>query len=156
MDLNVVPGERLGPFVLGAAESELERVFRSVEGLVEPAPFQPRPRGTAHYDFRMTVKARIDRGGRVESVQVSGSGASESFRVRFRGVDLLGAPAHEVMHLLSQVDEIQADEFGYRVVAPHLGIVLARSVVPDDEDDEEGRYFTAVLIARQGSMDLEL
>jgi hypothetical protein len=155
LELDVVPGERVGPFVLGLSESELEQVYRSIDGLKDLAPFQVRPRGTAHYAFHLSVKARIDRDGLVQAIQVSGSGSSESFLVRFQGMDLLGTPADEVMEFLSGFDSLSVDEFRFRAVAPQLGLVLSRSVVPDDEDDEDGRYFTAVLAAKKGSIDLE-
>ncbi|MCZ4100630.1 hypothetical protein C8250_007870 [Streptomyces sp. So13.3] len=155
LELEVTPAEGIGPFALGLTESELHSAFRAIDGYREPDAFQARPRGFASYTFHMIVKARLDRQGSVESIQVSGSGSGESFVVRFRGLDLLSTPADEVINFLSRIDDISVDEYGFKMVAPQLGIVLSRNVVPDDENDEDGRYFTSVLASRQGSIDLE-
>ncbi|WP_329138475.1 hypothetical protein OG552_30800 [Streptomyces sp. NBC_01476] len=103
----------------------------------------------------MSVKVRFDRDSIVQAVQVSGSGTPDGFVLRLQEVDLLGTPAEEVIRFLSGLDVLRMDEFCFRVVAPRLGIVLSRSVVPENEDDEDGRYFTAVLAAKQGAIDLE-
>lgn len=154
LDLEIVPGERIGPFSLGATEGELTEVCRGMDGFVEPASPSRHIRGFWQFDFGLFVKARFDAEGRATSVQVSGSGAFTGYNAEFRGINVLTTPAEDVMGLLAALDDLTSDEFAFHVTAPKLGLALARDTVPEDEDDEDGRFFTSVLTAVPGSIDL--
>jgi len=62
-DLEIVPGERIGAFVLGLAEDQFAFVCTSTEGYQAPESGLPLRRGFYAYDFGMFVKARCDEHG---------------------------------------------------------------------------------------------
>ena len=70
--------------------------------------------------------------------------------VLFRGVDIFGTPADTLVERLREVTSIDVEEDGHSVTAPGLLLALWRSVVPDDDNDPDGRYFESVLIAKPG------
>lgn len=154
LHLEIVPGVRIGPFSLHATEEELTGICRAMDGFVEPANPGRHTRGTWQFDVGLFLKARFDPEGRAVSLQISGSGAFAAYNAEFRGINVLATPAAEVIDLLTALDELESDEFAFRVTAPALGLALARATVPDDEDDEDGRYFTSVLTAVPGSLDV--
>jgi hypothetical protein len=65
--------------------------------------------------------------------------------VRFRGVDVFGAPAEQVLAELRRHARFDEDEENGSVIAPDLLLVLA----PGDEDEP----FESVLLARPGYYD---
>lgn len=154
LDLEIVPGERIGPFPLRATEEELTEICRAMDGFVEPANPSRHTRGFWQFDFGLFLKARFDPEGRAQSLQVSGSGAFAAYNAEFRGINVLATPAEDVIDLLTALDEVKSDEFAFRITAPAVGLALARDTVPEDEEDEDGRYFTSVLTAVPGSIDL--
>ncbi len=70
--------------------------------------------------------------------------------VSFRGVDIFDTPADVVVMKLREHSSIDVEEGGHSATAPDLLLALWRSVVPEDDDDKDGRYFESVLIARPG------
>jgi hypothetical protein len=154
LDLEIVPGVRIGPFSLYDTEERLTEICRGMDGFTAPANPSRHLRGFWQFDFGMFLKARLDSEGRAQTLQISGSGAFAAYNAEFQGMNLLATPAEEVIRLLGTLDEVDSDEFAFRITAPTLGLALARDVVPDDEDDEDGRYFTSVLTAVPGSIDL--
>ena len=156
LDLDIVPGIRIGPFPLCVTEEELTEICRSLDGFVEPANPSRHNRGFWQFYFGLFLKVRFDSDGRAVSLHVSGSGAFAAYNAEFRGINILATPAEDVIDLLAALDELKSDEFAFHVTAPTLGLALARDTVPEDEDedDEDGRYFTSVLTAAPGSIDL--
>lgn len=152
--MEIAPGERIGPFTLGLTEDQLAVTCRSIAGYRVHVPGRTSPRGSHAYDFGMFVKARFNGQGLVQAVQVSGSGAFISYNANYAGINLLATPAAEVIALLSVVDELRGDEFRFRIIAPRLGLALTRPTVPEDDEDEDGKYFTSVLAAYPGSVDV--
>ena len=58
--------------------------------------------------------------------------------------------ADAVVEALREHTTIQVEEDGHSFTAPDLLLALWRSVVPEDDDDPEGRHFESVLVARPG------
>lgn len=154
LNLDIIAGERIGQFSLGLAGDQFTAVCASTAGYRVPERGRLLQRGFYAYDFGLFVKARFDGQGLTQAVQVSGSGAFEGFGADFEGINLLATPASEVIALLMTLGTLGGDELGFRIVAPTLGLALARPTVPEDDDDEDGRYFTSVLTAYPGSMDV--
>ena len=70
--------------------------------------------------------------------------------VAFRGIDIFGTPADALVTQLREITSIDVDEDGHSATAPDLLLALWRSVVPEDDDDQDGRYFESVLLSRPG------
>jgi len=92
--------------------------------------------------------------GEFRPSRLSGSGAFEFYSASFAGIDVLAMPASEVITLPSRLDTLGGDDFGFRVIAPRLSLELARQTVPEHGEDDDGRYFTSVLTAYPGTMDV--
>lgn len=70
--------------------------------------------------------------------------------VTFGDIDVFGTPADEVIDALGRHAEVEVTEGGHSVTASSLLLTLWRPTVPESAEDEEGRYFEAVLVARPG------
>ena len=70
--------------------------------------------------------------------------------VLFRGIDIFGTPADTLVERLREITSVEVDEGGHSATAPDLLLALWRSVVPDNDNDPDGRYFESVLLARPG------
>ncbi|QCX82398.1 hypothetical protein C9F11_44100 (plasmid) [Streptomyces sp. YIM 121038] len=90
----------------------------------------------------------------LESVEL-GRPSEPSDVVTFRGIDVFGLSAREVVNQMSDVTAIAADdEDPASFVAPDLLLSFWRPFDGDDEpDDEQGYYFNSVLLARPGYYD---
>jgi hypothetical protein len=70
--------------------------------------------------------------------------------VLFRGIDIFGTPADTLVERLREVTSIEVEEGGHSATAPDLLLALWRSVVPESDNDPDGRYFESVLVLRPG------
>ena len=84
----------------------------------------------------------------VEAVEFGRSQGSDF--VSFRGIDIFGTPADTVVEKLREHTSVDIDEGGHSATAPDLLLALWRSVVPENDNDPDGRYFESVLMARPG------
>lgn len=73
--------------------------------------------------------------------------------ISYRDVDIFGTEADELIQRLSEYDRIEVSEQGRSVTAPDVLLALWRPVLPEHPEDEDGRYFESVLIARPGYYD---
>ncbi|WP_084757599.1 hypothetical protein [Micromonospora cremea] len=74
--------------------------------------------------------------------------------VRYRGVDVFGLPALEVVERLRRHTRVVPDEDEEGCfVAPDLLLSLWRAFVSDDPEEPQGYYFNSVLVARPGYYD---
>ncbi|HSE68317.1 MAG TPA: hypothetical protein VLB12_15115 [Gemmatimonadales bacterium] len=73
--------------------------------------------------------------------------------ILYRDVDIFGTEADELIQRLSEYDRIEVSEQGRSVTAPDVLLALWRPVLPEHPEDEDGRYFESVLIARPGYYD---
>lgn len=70
--------------------------------------------------------------------------------VSYRGFDIFGTSADELIQRLSVHDRIEVSEHGRSVTAPDLLLAMWRPVLPEHPADQDGRYFESVLMARPG------
>ncbi|MFE7268323.1 hypothetical protein ACFU9B_41065 [Streptomyces sp. NPDC057592] len=92
--------------------------------------------------------------GELEAIEL-GRAASGQDTVRFRGIDVFGLPAAAVVTLLRGLATItEAEDDPASFIAPDLLLSFWRPFEADDEPDEEqGYYFSSVLLARPGHYD---
>ncbi|MGC5561994.1 hypothetical protein ACPYPG_03990, partial [Streptomyces sp. FR-108] len=91
---------------------------------------------------------------RLESVELGRPSAPLDV-VRFRGIDVFGLPAREVVSRMAKITAIEPDdEDPASFVARDLLLGFWRPFEADDEpEDEQGHYFSSVLLARPGYYD---
>lgn len=97
----------------------------------------------------LSIFVYFDQDDFVEAIEFGGPRSGEDV-VSYRGFDIFGTPADELIQRLSEHDLIEVSEHGRSVTAPDLLLSLWRPVIPEGPADEDGRYFESVLVARPG------
>ncbi|MGW6935384.1 hypothetical protein ACWGE0_35355 [Lentzea sp. NPDC054927] len=152
MDLILDPPHSGGSVRIGMPFDEAIQVVQAIEGfqLQAPAGGYTSP-GFAHFDSGMSISLGPDRNGAVKAVEVYRP--DRDVDVTYRDIDVFSRPADEVIRLLAEIADVRVEDDGLLVVAPDLLLSLSRDMLPEDEDDEDGRYFGAVLVAAPGYYD---
>ncbi|WP_235023615.1 hypothetical protein [Streptomyces sp. WAC05374] len=92
--------------------------------------------------------------GQLQAVELARPTAATD-RVVFHDVDVFALPAHEVVTRMREHATIEADlEDPASFIAPDLLLSFWRPFEADDDPDEEqGYYFTTILLGRPGYYD---
>jgi hypothetical protein len=88
----------------------------------------------------------------VEFIELS---SDPRLRVLYGEIEVFATPADEVlMQICVEADFDRNDpEVPYSYIFPALQLALWRPVVPEDEHDEDGRYFSTIGIGQRGYFD---
>ncbi|WAL63982.1 hypothetical protein ORV05_23695 [Amycolatopsis cynarae] len=151
MDLIVDPPRGVGPIAIGMPFDKAELALKSIAGFVPPEPGGRVAPGFAHYDSEMSIAVGQDRSRNVRSIEVYRP--SRDVNVLFRGISVFGLAADEVIRRISDVARLEIEDGGRQVLAPELLLSLWRGTLPGRPEDEDGRYFEAVLAAAPGYYD---
>jgi hypothetical protein len=151
MDLVVDPPRGVGPIEIGMLFEVAESALRTIPGFRPAVPGSRHNPGFAHYDSEMSISVGKDSNGRVRAIEVYR--LTWGVDVLFRGISIFAVPADEIVRLLSRIDVLEIQDDGLRVLAPNLLLSLWRGTLPDGPEDEDGRYFEAILVAAPGYYD---
>lgn len=90
----------------------------------------------------------------LEAIEL-GRPSSQTDRALFQGVDVFALPAREVVRRVGELTSIEEDpDDDASFIAPDLLLSFWRPFAADDEpEDEQGYYFSSVLLARPGYYD---
>lgn len=90
--------------------------------------------------------------GVVECVEFVCVSLEDKIGAMLFGMDVFATPAAELVELISEQSAFDKDnpQLGYTYIFPELGLLLGRETMPDDEDDEDGRYFETIAVALPG------
>ncbi len=82
----------------------------------------------------------------IELLRDSGIAAST------RGINVFDTPAHQVLSEIAGFSEYNQDdpEVGYSYVFPDLELSLWRPNIPENEEEEDGKYFSTIGIGVRG------
>lgn len=74
------------------------------------------------------------------------------FSALTRGIDVFGTPAQQVLSQIASFSEYNQDdpEVGYSYVFPDLELSLWRPNIPENEEEEDGKYFSTIGIGIPG------
>jgi len=74
------------------------------------------------------------------------------FSVFIDGIDVFSTPANELIMKLTQKSNFDQNdpELGYSYVFPEWELALWRPVVPENDNDNDGRYFSTIGIGIRG------
>jgi hypothetical protein len=152
MDFELDPPHGVGPLRIGMARAEaaaaLEQLRDPDEISASDSPGQHivRPSG-----LMVSIGCRHDR---LQAVELYRPG-TRADTVRFRGIDVFNLPARAVVEQLRGHIVIEQDEDDHAsFCAPELVLSLWRPFEADDEPQEEqGYYFSSVLVAAPGYYD---
>ena len=102
--------------------------------------------------FLSGLMVDFDEIGKVEFIELA---RSTKFIASFHDKDLHSLLAEDAVAWVSTFGTLKTDipEAGYSFVFPDMQISLWRGVLPEDENDDQGRYFEAVGAAREGYFD---
>lgn len=152
MDLILDPPHGVGPIRIGMPFEEAVQVLHAIDGFIPQSDTGGyRSPGFAHFESGMSISLAPDNCGAVKAAEVYRPDGD--VRVLYGDIDLFNRPAAEVIRLLAATAEVRVEDEGLWVVAPDLLLSLSRDTLPDDDEDEDGRYFGAVLIAAPGYYD---
>lgn len=141
---DLVPHVGAGEVRLGMSRSEVRRL------LGDPVMSYQKVPGTPLRDsYFADLQVAYDREDRVEYIELNGPGDVDAV---FHGRSLLFLPADEVLDWMKRFAEYDPDdpEPGYSYVYPDLDMSVWRPVLPENPEDDNGRFFQSVGIARAG------
>ncbi|MFD5814146.1 hypothetical protein [Streptomyces sp. NPDC127038] len=152
MEFELTPPTGLGALAIGMPREAADQAlasFRDPKAISESdqlGKFVFRPSG-------LMVSIHCSR-GELEAIEL-GRPAGGQDLVQFRGIDVFGLPAAEVVTLLRGITTItEAEDDPASFIAPDLLLSFWRPFEADDEPDEhQGYYFSSVLLARPGYYD---
>ncbi|MFJ2774399.1 hypothetical protein [Streptomyces sp. NPDC087300] len=152
MNFELVPPIGIGSLVIGMSREAANSALESLRDMRELAAAD---RAGQHI-FRpsgLMISIGCMR-NRLESVELGRPSASSDV-VLFRGIDVFGLPAREVVSRMAEITAIEPDEDDpASFVARDLLLSFWRPFEADDEpEDEQGYYFSSVLLARPGYYD---
>ncbi len=98
------------------------------------------------YEYLPGFFVDVDQNNHVEFIEL---GASSEFIAHFKGFDVHRTSAKEILKLFESEDgfDRQEPDLGQSYIFKKIQISLWRNVMPENENDEDGRFFDAVGIA---------
>ncbi|MFC4517341.1 hypothetical protein [Streptomyces ehimensis] len=152
MHFELAPPTGIGPLKIGMSR---QAANHALESLRDPTEICASDRAGQHI-FRpsgLMISIGCTR-DLLESVEL-GRPSEPSDVVLFRGIDVFGLSARQVVTRMSEITTIVADDDDpASFVAPELLLSFWRPFEGDDEpEDEQGYYFNSVLLARPGYYD---
>ena len=91
----------------------------------------------------------FDEEEKIELIEIS---RDENIKAIFMGKNVLEVAASDLIKEISQyfvIDESDK-EFGYSFIFPEIELNFWRPIIPENETDEDGKYFSTVGIGRKG------
>jgi hypothetical protein len=112
-----------------------------------------RPGWGVHRPSGLFIGAYFDADDCLEAIEFGRPDGNDD-AITYDGLDMFTTPAADLVAQLRQrtTIRVEADEDGHHFTAPSLLLSLWL-VTPESPDDQEGRFFGSVLIARPGYYD---
>jgi hypothetical protein len=79
-------------------------------------------------------------------------GATSSLSVVYKGKKVFQIKADDLVHLIAEDAPYDPTdpELGYAYVFPHLALSIWRPVIPENDSDPEGQYFSTIGVGKRG------
>jgi len=140
----IAPYVGMGPLKLGSEKQDI------IDILGEPDTYLDRDSVTQLHYSGFCVHLNLD--GKVEFIAAS---LDEDYSVTFLGLDLLRAEASKIIELVSTQYKHDENDFelGYSYVYPDIQVSFYRPTVPENENDNDGKYFQVACVAEPGYWD---
>ncbi|MET9801138.1 hypothetical protein [Streptomyces sp. NPDC006368] len=152
MDFDLAPPNGVGPLRIGMTRHAANTALYSLR---DPSAISESDRPGQHV-FRpsglmISIQCMRDT---LEAIEL-GRPSSQTDRVLFQGVDVFALPAREVVRRVGELTSIEEDpDDDASFITPDLLLSFWRPFAADDEPEEEqGYYFSSVLLARPGYYD---
>ena len=150
VNIHLRPPTEAADIPIGSTRSEARR---HCQALGDPSEFRRGDEASASLVLErpsgLSIFVYFDPDNFVEAIELGRPRSGEDV-VSYRGFDIFGTPADELIQGLSEHDRVEVSEHGRSVTAPDLLLALWRPVIPERPADEDGRHFESVLVARPG------
>jgi hypothetical protein len=138
--------------LIGSTRAE---ATRQCAAFGDPQPFrrhdEANPSLSVRHPAELSVFVYFDDADVVNAVELSRPDHGEI--VAFGDIDVFGAPAEDVVDRLRRITPIEVTDGGRSATAAGLLLALWRPTLPESAEDDEGRHFQSVLVARPGYYD---
>ncbi|WP_426361909.1 hypothetical protein [Streptomyces sp. E-08] len=153
MDFDLAPPTGIGPLRIGMTRHAADT---ALDSLRDPSALSDSDRPGQHV-FRpggLMISIHCMRDA-LEAIELARPTSSRTDRVLFQGVDVFALPASEVVRRVAELTPIAEDpDDDASFIAPDLLLSFWRPFAADDDpEDEQGYYFSTVLLARPGYYD---
>ncbi|MEM6263871.1 MAG: hypothetical protein AAGI38_15260 [Bacteroidota bacterium] len=138
----VKPLEGIGKIKLGMDQESVTKLMGASE--------ETELEGTQMYSyFDGGFQVFFDEEGKVEFIELL---RNSGFQAEAFGCSIFDTPAADVLKVVSQEADYNPNdlEVGYSYVFHELEFSLWRPSIPENESDEEGKYFSTIGIGNQG------
>jgi hypothetical protein len=134
----ITPHVGVGPVKLGMQIHDVEAVLGKPEHVRDN-----------RYSYLSGFMVDFDETGKVEFIELANS---QLFQTTFNGINLHGVTATEAVNFVSEYDSYDRNdpEVGYSYIFKRLQLSLWRGTMPENEADDDGKYFEAVGVATDG------
>jgi hypothetical protein len=153
MIIELNPPLAAGPLDLAATGDEIIAAMRQFG---EPRAFcrvaGDRPGWSVEDPNGLFLSAYFGADDRAIAIEI-GRPTNAVVSVIYDGLDVFQTPAADLVEALSRGTRILPEEDGHLFTAPDLLLSLWRPTAPEGPDDDEGKYFESVLIAKPGYHD---
>ena len=155
MNFDLHPPQAAGPLRIGTAGHDTVEILKQLgtpQVLCRTAGSPPA--WGVHRPSGLFVLILFDADDHVEAIEF-GRPDSTDDSVAYDGLDVFATPAADLIRQLRQrtAIDVEEEEDGHAFTAPSLLLSLWRPVTPESPEDQEGRFFESVLIARPGYYD---
>jgi hypothetical protein len=147
MQFDIKPLVGIGPVRLGMSCEEVRLVMG-----VEPNVFQKSQNSQQTADAFHNNGFQVFYTGEQPTVEYIELSRDCDFSVFIDGIDVFSMPANELIMNITQKSNFDQNdpELGYSYVFPEWELALWRPVVPENDDENDGRYFSTIGIGIHG------
>lgn len=148
------PPDAAGPLRIGATRQDTVDTLRQ---LGDPQVFHrtpdSHPAWAVHRPSGLFISACLDADDRVEAIEFGRPADNTDDAVTYNGLDMFTTPTADLVTQLRRYTTVHEEEDGHAFTAPDLLLAFWRPTTPETPDDEDGRFFESVLLARPGYYD---
>lgn len=153
MIITLHPADTAGPLRIGETEPDTVDILRRLGDpqVVRRTP-DSRPAWAIHRPSGLFINTYFDAHDRVEAIEFGRPGSDDD-AVTYLGLDVFTTPVPELITRLRRHTTVLEEEDGHSFTTPDLLLAFWRPTTPETPDDQDGRFFESVLLARPGYYD---
>jgi hypothetical protein len=151
MDVDLRPPAQAGPVRIGMSFEEAKASLSALEGFDAARSFTDSAPAFAAFSSGLAFSLSHQESTGVGTVEVYSASAVRG--VVYEGIDVFTTPAAELIGQLVVSYQVVIEEDGRLVTLPKQSISFWRATLPEEELDEDGRYFQTVMVAHEGYFD---